>query len=234
MVEGGKIDWACHANDGVAAIRDTLALDEAVRVAFHFYEKHPQETLIVVTGDHECGGLTLGFAGTKYETECNILKHQKVSFQKFSDEVLKQSRQECGADCDFEKIKPVITAHFGLKFTGDPQSDPLVLKPYQEAMVREAFKRSMAAERIKADDPETYLLYGDYDPLTVTLTHVLNNNAGLGWTSFQHTGAPVTTSAVGVGAELFNGYYDNTDLAKKTMSVMGLTPHQVVYMAEAA
>jgi alkaline phosphatase len=92
----------------------------------------------------------------------------------------------------------------------------------------------MAAERIKADDPETYLLYGDYDPLTVTLTHVLNNNAGLGWTSFQHTGAPVTTSAVGVGAELFNGYYDNTDLAKKTMSVMGLTPHQVVYMAEAA
>ncbi|WP_211341292.1 alkaline phosphatase [Desulfoglaeba alkanexedens] len=233
MVEGGKIDWACHANDGVAAIRDTLALDEAVRVAFHFYEKHPQETLIVVTGDHECGGLTLGFAGTKYETEFNMLKHQKVSFQKFSDEVLKQFRQECGADCDFEKIKPVITANFGLKFTGDPQSDPLVLKPYQEAMLREAFERSMAAERIKADDPETYLLYGDYDPLTVTLTHVLNNNAGLGWTSFQHTGAPVTTSAVGVGAELFNGYYDNTDLAKKTMSVMGLTP-QVVYMAEAA
>lgn len=233
MVEGGKIDWACHANDAVAAIRDTLAFDEAVRVALRFYEKHPQETLIVVTGDHECGGLTLGFAGTKYETEFNMLKHQKASFQKFTDEVLKEFRKQCGDRCDFEKIKPVITAHFGLKFTGDPQSDPLVVKAYQEAMLREAFERSMASERVRSDDPQTYLLYGDYDPLTVTITHVLDNNAGLAWTSFKHTGAPVTTSALGVGAELFNGYYDNTDLAKKIMSVMGLAP-KVVHMADAA
>ncbi|SMC23667.1 alkaline phosphatase [Desulfacinum hydrothermale DSM 13146] len=233
MVEGGKIDWACHANDAVSAIQDTLAFDEAVQVALRFYEKHPRETLIVVTGDHECGGLTLGFAGTKYETEFNMLKHQDTSFKKFSAEVLKKFRQKCGADCSFEKIKPVITAHFGLKFTGDPQSDPLVVKPYQEALLRQAFERSMAGERIHSDDPGTYLLYGSYDPLTVTITHVLNNNAGLAWTSFKHTGVPVTTSAIGVGAELFNGYFDNTDLAKKVMSVMGLSP-QVVYMADAA
>jgi alkaline phosphatase len=53
MLEGGKIDWACHANDAAALIHDTLALDEAVAEAVKFYEKHPNETLIVVTGDHE-------------------------------------------------------------------------------------------------------------------------------------------------------------------------------------
>ncbi|WP_456325699.1 alkaline phosphatase, partial [Desulfonauticus submarinus] len=62
-----------------------------------------------------------------------------------------------------------------------------------------------------------YLLYGGYDPLTVTITHILNNKAGIGWTSYKHTAVPVPTSAIGVNADTFNGYYDNTDIAKKIM-----------------
>jgi alkaline phosphatase len=50
----------------------------------------------------------------------------------------------------------------------------------------------------------------------------LNNKAGLGWTSYKHTGVPVTTSAMGKGAEIFNGYYDNTAVALKIMSIMGI------------
>jgi len=92
MVEGGKIDWACHANDAAASILNTLAFDEAVKGAVEFATQHPEDTLIVVAGDHECGGLTLGFAGTKYESYFGILKHQSVSFQKFSDEILKASK----------------------------------------------------------------------------------------------------------------------------------------------
>ena len=68
MVEGGKIDWACHANDAAATITDTIAMDEAVGKAVEFYNEHPDETLILVTGDHETGGLTIGFAGTDYDT----------------------------------------------------------------------------------------------------------------------------------------------------------------------
>ncbi len=65
MVEGGKIDWACHANDAAAFIQNTIAFDNSIAKAVEFAKKHPEETLIVVTGDHECGGLTLGFAGYK-------------------------------------------------------------------------------------------------------------------------------------------------------------------------
>ena len=57
---------------------------------------------------------------------------------------------------------------------------------------------------------------------TVTLTHLLNQKAGLAWTSYSHTGVPVLTSAMGAGAESFAGFYDNTDVAWRTMSVMGL------------
>ena len=57
MVEGGKIDWACHANDLGAAIRDIHAFDKAIAEAVKFQQAHPDETLIVITADHETGGL---------------------------------------------------------------------------------------------------------------------------------------------------------------------------------
>ncbi len=60
MVEGGKIDWAAHSNDLAGTIFELLDFDQAIAVAYEFYKKHPNETLIVVTADHETGGVTLG------------------------------------------------------------------------------------------------------------------------------------------------------------------------------
>lgn len=60
MAEGGKIDWAAHSNDVINTIFETLDMDEAIEVAYQFYLKHPDETLIVVTADHETGGVSLG------------------------------------------------------------------------------------------------------------------------------------------------------------------------------
>ena len=87
MVEGGKIDWACHANDAGSTISDTVALGGAVNEAIEFYRQHPDETLIVVTGDHETGGLTIGYAGTDYDTFLTNLKNQKLSYAKFDRQV---------------------------------------------------------------------------------------------------------------------------------------------------
>ncbi len=222
MVEGGKIDWACHANDAATAIKETLAFDDAIRKAVDFAKRHPEETLIVVTGDHECGGLTLGWSGTKYASHFDILGRQDISFQRFSDKVLKKYKAGCTGTCSFEDIKPLITKYFGLKFQGCPRDDHLVLEDYQVAMLKRAYFRSMLDEKVRSKDPATGVIYGGYEPLTVTITHLLNNKAGLGWTSYKHTGVPVSTSAIGVGAQIFNGYYDNTDVAKKIMSVMGI------------
>ena len=58
MVEGSQIDWACHENDAEYAIRQTLLFDMAVKAAIDFAVKDGQ-TLVIVTADHETGGLTI-------------------------------------------------------------------------------------------------------------------------------------------------------------------------------
>ena len=63
MVEGGKIDRAAHSNDLQGTILETLDFDEAIAVAYKFYQQHPDETLIVVTADHETGGTWLNYTG---------------------------------------------------------------------------------------------------------------------------------------------------------------------------
>jgi len=60
MVEGGRIDHACHENDVAGTVHDMLAFDDAIRAALVFYEAHPDDTLIIVLADHETGGLQIG------------------------------------------------------------------------------------------------------------------------------------------------------------------------------
>jgi Alkaline phosphatase len=81
----------------------------------------------------------------------------------------------------------------------------------------------MMEKEIRSKDEQNYLIYGGYEPITVALTHLLNQKAGIGWTSYSHTGVPVPVSAIGVGSSNFNGYYDNTDIAKKIMFIGGLS-----------
>jgi alkaline phosphatase len=57
MVEGSQIDWACHDNDADNMVRQTLLFDQAVAAAIDFALRDGR-TLVVVTADHETGGLT--------------------------------------------------------------------------------------------------------------------------------------------------------------------------------
>ena len=69
---------------------------------------------------------------------------------------------------------------------------------------------------------EEDVLYGSYEPLTVTITHILNNKSGISFTSYSHTGLPVEVFAQGNGAELFGGYYDNTEIYHKMAELTGV------------
>jgi len=84
----------------------------------------------------------------------------------------------------------------------------------------EAYRLSMNLPAARARS-EVYLRqYGSYDPLTTACLHILSRQAGLGWTTFKHTGAPVVTSAIGVGADRFGGIYSLADLAKKILPLL--------------
>ena len=85
MSEGGRIDWASHGNDTKAVILETLSLSDAVAEAVRFYNEHPDETLIVVTADHETGGLTLSWE-KGYNLYFDKLEEISCSKDKVSEE----------------------------------------------------------------------------------------------------------------------------------------------------
>ncbi|SCJ83995.1 Alkaline phosphatase 4 precursor [uncultured Clostridium sp.] len=206
MVESGKVDWAGHANDAMSNIQDVVAFDEAISEAVKFYNEHPDETLIIVTGDHETGGMTLGQATTGYDTAFDLLSNQKMSYEAF-DEVLK-TYLEANPNASFDDTFSLVTENFGLLKEGE-DNNLLVLTEYELNKVKAAYEETLKPAEKRATGEEATILYGGYEPLTVTLTHILNNKAGIGWTSYSHTGLPVPVYAIGAGAEEFNGFYDN-------------------------
>ena len=67
-----------------------------------------------------------------------------------------------------------------------------------------------------------YILYGTYDPLTITITHILNNKSGIGWTSYSNTGVPVPVFAIGSGAAEFVGHYHQEQIFHKPAALTGV------------
>lgn len=137
MCEGGEIDWAAHENSVYPMVQAILRFNDAVAVAYEFYLSHPDETLIVVTADHETGGLAIGY---------DYSWHQSV--------------QDWAA--------------------------------------------------VEADWAEQ----GYRDTLGIEERLRRQNSWGFGWSTNEHTGAPVPVYAIGKHAERFNGRIDNTDIPR--------------------
>lgn len=214
MVEAGKIDWACHANDAKSSIYDTIAFDNAVKEAYDFYLQHPDETLIVVTGDHETGGMTIGYAGTAYDTFLAQLQGQQGSYDVFEAKVADYKANQTS----FDKVMDDVEDFFGIAKDGVDAT--LTLTDYEIDKIKTAYNVSVLGQSV--DKNKHAELYGGYDPLAVTVLHILNNKSGIDFTSFSHTGVTVGTFAHGVGCEYFNGFYDNTEIFDSLATIMNV------------
>ena len=207
MVEGGKVDWAGHANDAATNLREVLALDDAVRVAVEYQKVHP-DTLIVTTGDHETGGMAMGFAGTGYAFYMDRLANQKCS----SDRIGVYIKEHHPAT--FDELKPFLSENFGFDFEGAcSKENPMALTKEELEELTSAFAHDLEmAKKGKADDKA-------YDAkkvsrLPTAVKSIFSHKCGIGWSSGAHTALPVLTTAGGPGAERFTGFLDNTDIAK--------------------
>jgi alkaline phosphatase len=214
MCEEGKIDWASHENDGATVIHNVIALSEAVENALEFYKAHPGETLIIVTADHETGGMSMGSVLSKYESDYGILQHQKISAFAFAD--MADSLMKNPENQNFDFALSLVEEYFGLgKSAGFEMTD------YEKSLLRDAYNVSGGA--MDMINEEKYIRYGGYHPLANAATRILNSRAGIAWGTWAHTAQPVPVFAIGEGAELFEGYYDNTDIPKKIAKAMGIT-----------
>ncbi len=215
MTEGGKVDWSCHANDAMTAIDETIAFDDAVQVAIDFAKEHADETLIIVTGDHETGGLTIGFATTGYDTHFQYLANQKMSYEAFDGEIAKLRENQA----TYEDALTLIEENYGLTQTADKE---LTLTADELAKIKTAYELSMLPKDERVIGDAEALAYGGYEPLSMAVCHILNNKAGVAFTSYSHTGLQIPVYATGVNAELFAGAYDNCDIFTRSMNAMGL------------
>jgi alkaline phosphatase len=197
MAEGGKIDYASHANDGGTVLHEVMDFDNAIKVAYDFYMQHPDETLIVITADHETGGMALG--NSDYVLNLKVLAEQKCSSDLLSDQ-LSALYKKFGRDLTWEQMKVVISQNTGLYAAVE-------MTEQEDKELQEAY-----ANMIKHQGVEK-TLYKDLNTLAAKSLAILNQKSRLGWTSKGHTASAVPVFAIGVGAERFTGWHDNTDIA---------------------
>ncbi len=201
MVEGGNIDIACHANDAASAIHETIAFDGALGVAMKFYKSRPGETLIVVTADHETGGMNVSAQPGEYKKFYALLSAQRGSYAAFE-------RTVSPGKATFDQLFASARKFFG---------DGLIATD----ALRDGYRSSMIAPGKRPTKESAYKrLYGPYDPFTMACVRETDARAGISWTSFYHSGKAVPLSAIGVGAEQFSGEYENTDVFHKLRRAM--------------
>ena len=207
MVEGGKIDWACHSNDPVTVFEEIIDLDNAVRVAYEFYKKHPKETLIVVTADHETGGMGLGIG--KYELHLKSLLNQKQS-QDLLSKAITDLRKDKAGKASWNEIKDLFTEKMGFW-------KELPLTWEQEKMLRDEYEQSFVKNKVVFEES----LYARTEPLAAAAKKVMSQIAMVGWTSSSHTAGYVPVFAIGAGADLFTGKMDITEIPKRIAKAAG-------------
>ena len=119
----------------------------------------------------------------------------------------------------FEDAMKDVEALFGLKLSGD-ESDRLVLTDYETERLKTAYELSMTEYNADEYTQEQKVLYGEYNPFSVTVTHILNNKSGVNFSSYSHTGLPVAVFADGASADAFDSYYDNTEIYNKLANML--------------
>jgi len=207
MVEGGKIDWACHANDSATAIRETLAFDDAIVEVYEFYKKHPDETLIVVTADHETGGMQADFAaGFSPGKFIAAVKSQKISGGAFA----KKTQAWNSDNITKEEALKKIVEYFGFQDLTSPE----------KADLSRAIEGTLKYKKPDDRPAELKRMYGSKNMIMSECLNIVAKHCGVTWSTYGHTGAAVPTTAIGVGAEDFTGKTDNTDIAKKLITLI--------------
>lgn len=209
MVEGGEIDHAGHSNDGGTLVREVIDFDNAIKIAYEFYKQHPDETLIVVTADHETGGMSVGCAATGYSVRPQNASAQKISKELFNE--LCTQRFKSKEPLTWEWMEQVLRDKLGFWTT-------VKLNPDEEESLKSLFSEIID----KHNDMENVkTLYASYNQFVVRVFDMLNYKSGFGWTTSSHTGAPVPVYALGADCMLFSPLQDNTEIPRKILKAIG-------------
>lgn len=207
MIEGGSIDHASHSNDPAAAALEMIDFDNTIGIVTDFMDKHPGECLLVITADHETGGLTNGCQSTGYDMHPDLLKYSRMSRAALSDKCYELL---AGASLpEWDSMKQLLRDNFGLW-------GPVEVSDDDSAAIQKLFDNMVTAKR----DGGNY--HKAIDRFSRKATLLVSKKAGVGWTTEKHTGNPVPVFASGEGSSRFGAVMNNSDIPRTIMKIAGI------------
>lgn len=182
QIEGGKVDWAAHANDISALIHDQLAFDEAIKTVIDFAEKD-RNTLVIITTDHGNAN-----PGTIYGPDATQ-NFNSISNYKFTNEYILNAIH---SDFNLQQIKDWIYETNTISLTDDEAKH--LLSFYSGLEKQEGGIYNYKKLPFKA------------------YSEIQKKHNSVGWISMDHSGDYVEVAVYGPGRELLPPFIKNTDL----------------------
>jgi len=214
LVEASQVDWGGHARDIAAAMTEMDDLAKTMEYLESYVAKNP-DTLVILTADHSTGGLSIGrktgktnkAINSSYLWQPQILRTMKISPKSFSvkfskeDLNLKQVNDILNFTLSAEELAQLVTAK----------------KAGVESLIQ--YQNLSAEEQKKKWQPEVF------NPILVAIKNIIDKKTNTGWGSISpsgtHTAVDVPVFSFGKNSELFRGFQDNTDIAKKIFTLLG-------------
>lgn len=201
MVEGSKVDWAAHENDGKCAVLEFIEFDKACQVALDFAQKEGQ-TLVVIVPDHGTGAVTIGNAKSNHG-------YDKMSLQQLMSPIddYKLSTWTMG-----EKMKAVETSewpqlfekHFNIQITGSDIEYLQTARDYQKSKLSQEERRGNLS-------------------LSRMLGQFLYGRTYFGFTTYGHTIENVFYAMYHPQNDVMTGYITNLQLHDYLCRQLNLT-----------
>jgi len=210
-IEGGMIDWACHRNDIGNCINEVLDLDKAIKVAYEFYQQHPDETIIVISADHETGGLVMGTG--PYELRTDLLKYQRHSIDELKW-ILREQYKKSPKKFTWTAVEKQLREQMGF-------GAGIRLKDEQQERLQKRWKDIENAIAEANGDAESKAVRDRINDLCETTKHIISEVAMISWASGGHSNGYVPIYAVGPGTEVFQGRIDNIEIAPAMGRIAG-------------
>ena len=214
MIEGGKVDYAGHGNDAATCFQEVNDMAESVDLALAFLARHPKQTLIVITADHETGGLMLGSG--RYEMHPDRLARQHASVDALTDQFRAKFFPEGQPfkTPTWDAVKAFFAEEVGM--WGDVQVSERVekdLKDIYDQTFGKGGDRNLSEEN----------LYSSNFQIVADVVRALDRAAGYQWSFGSHSGSPVGLYVTGACAEEFNTVKDNAEIAPLIAKLAGYT-----------
>lgn len=208
MIESGLLDWVAHPNEAGAVMKELLEMDRMLGVIKEYIDKNP-ETLLVITADHDTGGMGFEYAHISAEDH---ERKQKSGYELFSKTDGYSNGQYVAGVTDHmdyaAKNNLAILASqkktYNQMYQEIKEINPLDPKKRSPEKISKIF---YSGTGIKLPAEKFFPSMGIED-----LSKVLNSELGMFWGTHNHTGAPLITVYYGNQQSLRGGVLQNTEL----------------------